>query len=113
MRLDDLHRLRDAGLIPAGRFLQAAARLRDGPRWEAWGRRALLAAGMAHLLAGVIFFFAFNWADLSAMAKFALLAGPNDCPSSNVKAARPLIAPGESRTLLPVPHGLRTFPRPL
>jgi uncharacterized membrane protein len=75
LRLDDLHRLRDAGLIPTGRFLQAAARLRDGPRWEAWGRRALLAAGMAHLLAGVIFFFAFNWADLSAMAKFALLGG--------------------------------------
>ena len=75
MRLDDLHRLRDAGVVPAGRFLQAAARLRDGPRWEAWGRRALLAAGLAHLLAGVIFFFAFNWADLSSMAKFALLGG--------------------------------------
>jgi uncharacterized membrane protein len=73
LRLDDLHRLRDAGLIPAERFLEAAARLRDGPRWEAWGRRALLAAGLAHLLAGVIFFFAFNWADLTAMAKFALL----------------------------------------
>jgi uncharacterized membrane protein len=75
LRLDDLHRLRDAGLIPAGRFLEAAARLRDGPRWEAWGRRALLAAGLAHLLAGVIFFLAFNWADLSALAKFALLGG--------------------------------------
>jgi hypothetical protein len=45
LRLDDLHRLRDAGLIPAGRFVEAAARLRDGRRWEAWGRRALLAAG--------------------------------------------------------------------
>jgi uncharacterized membrane protein len=75
LRLDDLHRLRDAGVIPAERFLEAAARLRDGPRWEAWGRRALLAAGLAHLLAGVIFFFAFNWADLSPMAKFALLGG--------------------------------------
>jgi uncharacterized membrane protein len=75
LRLDDLHRLRDAGLIPAKRFLEAAARLRDGPRWEAWGRRALLAAAMAHLLAGVVFFFAFNWADLTPMAKFALLAG--------------------------------------
>jgi uncharacterized membrane protein len=75
LRLDDLHRLRDAGLIPAERFLAAAARLRDGPRWEAWGRRALFAAGLAHLLAGVIFFFAFNWADLPAMAKFALLGG--------------------------------------
>ena len=75
MRLDDLQRLRDAGLIPAVRFPAAAARLRDGPRWEAWGRRALLAAGLAHLLAGVIFFFAFNWADLPAMAKFALLGG--------------------------------------
>jgi uncharacterized membrane protein len=75
LRLDDLHRLRDAGLVPAERFLAAAARLRDGPRWEAWGRRALLAAGLSHLLAGVIFFFAFNWADLSSMAKFALLGG--------------------------------------
>jgi uncharacterized membrane protein len=75
LRLDDLHRLRDAGLIPAGRFVEAAARLRDGRRWEAWGRRALLAAGLAHLLAGVIFFFAFNWADLTPMAKFALLGG--------------------------------------
>jgi uncharacterized membrane protein len=75
LRLDDLHRLRDAGLVPAERFLAAAARLRDGPRWEAWGRRAVLAAGLSHLLAGVIFFFAFNWADLSSMAKFALLGG--------------------------------------
>lgn len=73
MRLDDLHRLRDAGLVPAGGFLEAAARLRDGPRWEAWGRRALLAAGMAHLLAGVIFFFAFNWAELTPLTKFGVL----------------------------------------
>ena len=35
--------------------------------------RMLALIGAAHILAGIIFFFAYNWADLSKMAKFAIL----------------------------------------
>jgi uncharacterized membrane protein len=38
-----------------------------------WAHRALLALGAGHLLAGIIFFFAYNWAEMPAMAKFAVL----------------------------------------
>ena len=34
-----------------------------------------MALGTGHVLAGVIFFFAFNWADMSNFAKFAVLQG--------------------------------------
>jgi uncharacterized membrane protein len=35
--------------------------------------RALLVLGASHLLAGIVFFFAYNWDDLSPFAKFGLL----------------------------------------
>ena len=35
--------------------------------------RALLVLGASHFLAGIVFFFAYNWDDLSAFAKFGLL----------------------------------------
>ena len=46
---------------------------RDSEFWRIWALRTLLFLGGVHLLAGVIFFFAYNWDELSAYAKFGLL----------------------------------------
>jgi uncharacterized membrane protein len=43
--------------------------------WKVWAIRALLAIAVGHILSGIIFFFAFNWNDLSGMAKFAVVGG--------------------------------------
>lgn len=53
--------------------MTAAQLLRDEEFWALWGRRALLALGMGQLLAGIVFFFAYNWQDLSDVAKFAIV----------------------------------------
>ena len=46
---------------------------RDHVYWQLWAMRALLVLGASHLLAGIVFFFAYNWDDLSPFAKFGLL----------------------------------------
>ncbi len=71
--LHDLQALRRAGLLRADQFRHALNAVRDEGYWSAWGRRALLALGAGQLLAGVIFFFAYNWNDLSDIAKFAVV----------------------------------------
>jgi len=72
--LASLYRLRQADILPAARFLEAARLLRDDAFWRCWGHRALLGLGLAHILAGIICFFAFNWADMPPFAKFAVIA---------------------------------------
>jgi len=69
--LRDVNALHSHGLLPAARYFSAAAAARDEAVWSAWGGRAVLAIGAAHLLAGIVSFFAYNWADLSAVTKFA------------------------------------------
>jgi uncharacterized membrane protein len=56
--------LRRLGLLP------------DAAGWQLFGSRFLLAAGTLLLLAGVVFFFAFNWNDLHRFAKMALVTLP-------------------------------------
>jgi uncharacterized membrane protein len=75
LTLRHINALRSAGLLPARRYLDAAAAVRDTAFWSLWSRRALLAFGAGHLLAGIVFFFAYNWADLSDIAKFAIVEG--------------------------------------
>jgi uncharacterized membrane protein len=75
LTLRHINALRSAGLIPAARYLDAAAAVRDAAFWRQWSLRALLAFGVGHLLAGIVFFFAYNWADLSDIAKFAIVEG--------------------------------------
>jgi len=65
--------LRRYGLIRADQYLDAIYLCRDAQYWTRWALRALLALGVAHLLAGIIFFFAYNWDSLSPVAKFAIL----------------------------------------
>jgi hypothetical protein len=63
--------LRRAGWLPARQYGAALALVRDAAFWARWARHALLALGLGHLLAGAVFFFAYNWADLPDLAKFA------------------------------------------
>lgn len=65
-----LHR---RGLILTAGYAEAAAVVRDEASWSAWAGWTLLALGAGHLLAGIISFFAFNWAALPAFAKFAVV----------------------------------------
>jgi uncharacterized membrane protein len=69
--LRDVNALHGHGLIPGPRYFAAASAARDDAAWARWAGRALLALGAAHLLAGIVSFFAYNWAGLSAVAKFA------------------------------------------
>jgi uncharacterized membrane protein len=71
--LAEVNTLRRAGLIPLERYLEAAYRCREPEYWTRWALRALLALGVGHLLAGIVFFFAYNWDDLSSFAKFGIL----------------------------------------
>jgi uncharacterized membrane protein len=65
--------LRSAGLISATGYAAAVNAVRDEAFWARWGMRALLALGVGQFLAGVVFFFAYNWNDLSDIAKFAVI----------------------------------------
>lgn len=71
--LRDVYALRRRGLIPADRVAEAAAAVRDDPAWAGWAGWALLALGAGHLLSGIVCFFAFNWAEMSAFAKFGVV----------------------------------------
>lgn len=72
---DDVPVLIEGGVLPPRRYLEAVSVLRDGAFWKAWAIRALLAIAVGHILSGVVFFFAFNWNDLSGMAKFGVVGG--------------------------------------
>jgi uncharacterized membrane protein len=69
--LKDVNALRSHGLLPGARYFAAAAAVRDDAAWATWAGRAILAIGAGHLLAGIVSFFAYNWTDMSAFAKFA------------------------------------------
>lgn len=71
--LAQVDRLREAGLLPAERYLAAATAVRDARSWQLWAGRALLALGAGQVLAGIIFFFAWNWAALPPFAKFGIV----------------------------------------
>ncbi len=73
--LSDLNTLRRADLVPADRYAEAAYRIRDHEFWSTWALRVLMALGSGHVLGAIIFFFAFNWADMPVFAKFAVLQG--------------------------------------
>jgi uncharacterized membrane protein len=75
LRLADITALVLRGTLPPGQYLTACLVVRDADFWHRWTGRALLALATGHLLAGVIFFFAFNWAEISTFTKFAVLEG--------------------------------------
>ena len=70
------HALLRAGLLAPARYLEAVGAVRDDGFWHRWGQAALLALAVGQVLAGIVFFFAFNWADLPPFAKLgAIQAG--------------------------------------
>src|SRR5215475_5454571 len=71
--LRDVNTLHARGLIPGARYFTAVAAVRNDAAWARWASRALLAIGAGHVLAGIVTFFAWNWADLSSVAKFAIV----------------------------------------
>ncbi|GGX65451.1 hypothetical protein GCM10011309_14630 [Litorimonas cladophorae] len=72
---EDVPTLIEGGALRPQQYLDAVSVLRDGAFWKIWAIRALLAIAVGHILSGIIFFFAFNWDDLSGMAKFATVGG--------------------------------------
>ncbi|WP_119301280.1 DUF2157 domain-containing protein [Dongia deserti] len=71
--LRELQILRSAGLVSARGYAAAVSVVRDEAFWARWGRHALLTLGAGQFLAGVVCFFAYNWDDLSDLAKFAVI----------------------------------------
>lgn len=68
-----LRRLYQDGLLPDKAFAGASTMLRPRSAWLAWTRQMLLLFGSALVLAGVIFFFAYNWAAMGRYLKFVLI----------------------------------------
>lgn len=57
------------------RALTMAGYRPSGAGWEWFINYALLLLGTAFVLSGIFFFFAYNWDDLSSLAKFGLIEG--------------------------------------
>jgi len=47
----------------------------DRKQWLSWAVRFFAGTGIAFLLAGIIFFFAWNWSDMSRVMKFSTVGG--------------------------------------
>ena len=71
--LDDVPHLIENGAVEGRKYMRAVSFLRDGEIWKKWALGALFALAIGHILSGIIFFFAFNWNDLSGMMKFAIV----------------------------------------
>ena len=72
-KLAEVNELRSGGEITAAQYLGAVQQCRDDEYWHRWAMRSLLVLAAAHLFAGIIFFFAYNWDELSPFNKFGLL----------------------------------------
>ena len=70
----DISALSEAGILD-GKIPAALRSIRNAAFWDDWGLKALLTLGVGHVLAGVIFFFAYNWNDLTPFVKFAIVQG--------------------------------------
>lgn len=71
--LSDVKALRERGELSAVQYLERVQDCRDAAHWHRWALSALLVLGAAHVLAGVVFFFAYNWDDLPPFTKFGIL----------------------------------------
>ena len=60
-------------LLSDDAFKAASGVLRPVSQWFLWARQMLLFFGSALVLAGIIFFFAYNWAAMGKFIKFGLI----------------------------------------
>jgi len=68
-----IRKLHQDGLLTDKAFAVVTTMLRPRSAWLAWASRMLLLFGGALVLAGVIFFFAYNWAAMGRYLKFVLI----------------------------------------
>lgn len=68
-----VHALVVAGLLPRRRYVEALDLIRDEAWWRQWASHMLLAFGVGQVLAGIVFFFAYNWDDLAPSTKLGLI----------------------------------------
>ncbi len=69
----------EQGRIAPGKLraaLEAGGALPGAAEWRRFLDRLLLWMGAVMLAAGVIFFFAFNWAEMGRLAKIGLVEAP-------------------------------------
>ncbi|NOK09962.1 DUF2157 domain-containing protein [Corallococcus exercitus] len=72
-----LHALADAGILAPdayGRALHLAVATPARPAWRTFLSTTLMALGSLLVLAGVVYFFAFNWAELGRFSKLGLVS---------------------------------------
>ena len=65
--------LRELGLLDEPAHALAVGVIRQSRSWVSWVDRLLLGVGTALLLAGIVFFFAYNWNNLTKMAKLGAI----------------------------------------
>jgi uncharacterized membrane protein len=63
------------GLLNPEAFHAAVALVRPAEAWFSWARRMLLFFGAALVLAGIIFFFAYNWREMGRFYKLGVIQG--------------------------------------
>jgi len=72
----DIYRLSETGVLPekdVSRALAACGLTPDAAGWRRFFDRLFLMLGTTLLLAGIIFFFAYNWDEMGNFVKFALV----------------------------------------
>lgn len=75
-----LRQLNRDGLLNDKAFTAAQAVLHPPSAWFSWAGQMLLLLGSTLVLAGIIFFFAYNWAEMSRFLKFGIIeAGIAGC----------------------------------
>jgi|JI6StandDraft_1071083.scaffolds.fasta_scaffold00881_2 uncharacterized membrane protein len=68
-----LHALRRAGVLDDATLHLALGHLQTRGDWLAWARLNLMVIGALLMLSGVVFFFAYNWADMGRFQKLGLI----------------------------------------
>ena len=68
-----IQKLYQDGLLNDYAFVEARKVLRPATSWYAWATRTLLLFGSALILAGIIFFFAYNWSMMGKFLKFGII----------------------------------------
>ncbi len=70
-----LRHLYQEGLLSPEVFYAASALVRPAASWFSWARRMLLFFGAALVLAGILFFFAYNWKEMGRFYKLGVIQG--------------------------------------
>ena len=73
LRQHDLDRLTASGVLSAEQRLAGRQLSRVNHVWQKLAGHILIAFAIGHLLAAIIFFFAFNWAAMSGMIKLTVI----------------------------------------